>query len=279
MRLQRITTRGEPIILGYKGEGNATQIEFDIPDDWQEGVVHLFVLRMNDKEAYEPEGFYVENGFAYWLVSPADTKVVGRGLATYCAVVDGKIVMSQAFTTVTNPSAGSFDVEVTEADKSVLEAALQTVSQFTARAETGADNAQNAAQEASQAAVYTGENLQQAIAAKNEAVAAKDTAVSAKESAEGSATTAGVKAGEASASASQASGYAATAQGAARSAEEKADDADDSATAAGEAATRAEAAQRKSEAAADIARGAIYEWFTLSVNESTGQLVVTERNR
>lgn len=45
MRYQRITNRGEPIRLGYRGENYATLVSFDIPDDWQDGVVQLYVLR------------------------------------------------------------------------------------------------------------------------------------------------------------------------------------------------------------------------------------------
>lgn len=149
MRIQRITTRGEPIDLGYRGENNATQIEFDIPDDWQEGVVQLFVLRMNDTEAYVPSGFYVENGYAYWLVSSADTAVVGRGLAQYCSIKDGTIIKTRSFTTVTKASAGVLDIDVPEPQKSVLEAALETASEFAARAQTSAQNAQESVQDAS----------------------------------------------------------------------------------------------------------------------------------
>ena len=150
MRIQRITTRGEPIELGYRGENNATQIEFDIPDDWQEGVVQLFVLRMNDTEAYVPGGFYVENGFAYWLVSSADTAVVGRGLAQYCSIKDGQIIKSRTFTTNVKASAGVLDIDVPEPQKSVLEAALESASEFAARAQTSADSAQEMAQAVSE---------------------------------------------------------------------------------------------------------------------------------
>ena len=188
MRYQRITTRGEPIDLGYRGENNATTIAFNIPDDWQEGVVQLYVLRMNDTEAYVPGGFYVENGYAYWLVSSADTAVVGRGLAQYCTVKDGAIIKTMSFTTITKASAGVLDIDVPEPQKSVLEAALETASEFAARAESSADSAQQTAQSVS----------------------------------------------------------------------EEVD---------------------RAEAAADRAEQAIYNWFSVSINENTGHLMVTENER
>lgn len=144
MRIQRITTRGEPIILGYRGENNATQIEYDIPDDWQEGVIQLFVLRMDDTEAYVPSGFYVQDGIAYWLVSSADTSVVGRGLAQFCSIKDGVIIKTKTFATITNPSAGDTDVVVPEPQKSVLDASLEAASTFATQAQTAADRAEQA---------------------------------------------------------------------------------------------------------------------------------------
>lgn len=195
MRIQRITTRGEPITLGYRGENNATRVEFDIPDDWQDGVVQLYVLRMNDTNAYVPGGFYVQDGVAYWLVSSADTSVVGRGLAQFCSIKDGVITKTKTFTTITNPSAGNTDITVPEPQKSVLEAALESASEFASEAETAAGNASQAVTEAQ--------------------------------------------------------GYA--------------DDAMQSAQAAANSADRAEAA--------------VYNWFTLSINENTGHLIITENER
>lgn len=195
MRIQRITTRGEPITLGYRGENNATRVEFDIPDDWQDGVVQLYVLRMNDTDAYVPGGFYVQDGVAYWLVSSADTSVVGRGLAQFCSIKDGVITKTKTFTTITNPSAGNTDITVPEPQKSVLEAALESASEFASEAETAAGNASQAVTEAQ--------------------------------------------------------GYA--------------DDAMQSAQAAANSADRAEAA--------------VYNWFTLSINENTGHLIITENER
>lgn len=144
MRIQRITTRGEPIELWYKDENDTTMIEFDIPDDWQEGVVQLYVLRMNDTKAYVPSGFYVQDGIAYWLVSSADTSVVGRGLAQYCSIKGGVVTKSRAFTTITKESAGDMDDIVPEPQKSVLEAALESASEFATQAQTAADRAEQA---------------------------------------------------------------------------------------------------------------------------------------
>lgn len=144
MRKQKLTNRGEAISLGYRGENNATLIEFDIPDDWQDGIVQLYVLRMNDTEAYVPGGFYVEDGVAYWQVSSADTSVVGRGLAQYCSIKDGAITKTRTYTTVTEPSAGNTDIIVPEPQKSVLDAALESASEFAAQAQTSADRAEEA---------------------------------------------------------------------------------------------------------------------------------------
>lgn len=106
MRKQNLTNSGEAISLGYMGENNATLIEFDIPNDWQDSVVQLYVLRMNDTEAYVPTGFYVEDGVAYWQISSADTSVVGRGLAQYCSIKDGTITKTRTYTTVTENERG-----------------------------------------------------------------------------------------------------------------------------------------------------------------------------
>lgn len=152
MRYQRITNRGEPIYLGRNGEHDATLISYDIPDDWQDGVIQLFVLRMSDTEAYVPGGFYVDNGVAYWRVSAADTSVTGRGLAQFCSIKGGVVEKSKAFTTITDESAGDLDEIVPEPQKSVLEAALESASEFAGKAQTAAGTAQNAAQEASEAA-------------------------------------------------------------------------------------------------------------------------------
>ena len=162
MRVQKLTNRGEAISLGYRGENNATLIEFDIPDDWQDGVVQLYVLRMSDTEAYVPGGFYVEDGVAYWQVSSADTSVVGRGLAQYCSIKDGAITKTRTYTTVTEPSAGNTDIIVPEPQKSVLEAALESASEFAARAESSADSAQETAQEVSEAVTDAERFAQQA---------------------------------------------------------------------------------------------------------------------
>lgn len=279
MRFQRITTRGEPIDLGYKNEDDATQIAFDIPDDWQDGIVTLYVLRMGDSDSYVPSGFYVEDGVAYWNVSSVDTEYEGRGLATYCAVVNGKVIKSRAFTTITKPSAITFAVDVPEPQKSVLDSAIDMASTFAARAEQSANTAEEKAQEASQAVTDTGTNLRETVSAKNEAVEAKNTAVSAAQSANGSAITAANMANGASQSAAQASQSALAAKGSADTASAKAEEADTSAKAAGTAQANAETAQQKAERAATIAEGSIYEWFTLSVDEQTGHLFVTERSR
>lgn len=195
MRIQRITTRGEPITLGYRGENNATRVELDIPDDWQDGVVQLYVLRMNDTNAYVPGGFYVQDGVAYWLVSSADTSVVGRGLAQFCSIKDGVITKTKTFTTITNPSAGNTDITVPEPQKSVLEAALESASEFASDAETAAGNASQAVTEAQR---YADDAMQSAQAAAN---------------------------------------------------------------------------------SADRAEAAVYNWFTLSINENTGHLIITENER
>lgn len=144
MRQQRITNRGEPIYLGRKGENDITLISFDIPDDWQDGVVQLFVLRMSDTEAYVPGGFYINDGVAYWRVSSADTSVQGRGLAQYCSIKGGVIEKTKTFTTITDASAGDLDAIVPEPEKSVLEAALESASEFAGQAEAAADRAEGA---------------------------------------------------------------------------------------------------------------------------------------
>ena len=144
MRYQRITSRGEPIKLGYRGENNATQIAFDIPDDWQDGVVQLYVLRMNDTAPYVPGGFYVQDGVAYWNVSSADTSVVGNGLAQYCSIVDGAITKTRTFKTVTEKSASNTDVVVPEPQKGLIEAAMEVCTESATAAREAAQTAQGA---------------------------------------------------------------------------------------------------------------------------------------
>ena len=153
MRQQRITNRGEPIFLGYKGETNATQIIFDIPDDWQDGVVQLYFLRMSDTDAYVPTGFYIENGIAYWNVSSEDISVVGNGLAQYCSISNGRITKTRAFKTITEKSADDTGIIVPAPQKNVLDASLEAASTFAAQAQTAANKAENAAQSA-QGAIY-----------------------------------------------------------------------------------------------------------------------------
>ena len=206
MRYQRITARGEPINLGYKNEDDATEIAFDIPDDWQDGIVTLYVLRMGDSDSYVPSGFRVEDGVAYWLVSSVDTACEGRGLATYCSVVNGKVMKSRTFTTIVKASSVDLNRDVPEPQKSVLEASLDIASTLAARAEQSANKAQETAETMAQDA---------------ESILA------------------------------DAQGYVEDAESFAGQAEQS----------------------------AERAASAVYEWFTLSVNEQTGQLVVTERNR
>lgn len=183
MREQRLTNRGEPIHLGYRGENNATLISYDIPDDWIEGTVQIRNVRHGetDADAYVPSQFYIEDGIAYWQVSSVDTAITGTGVAQYCMVDDGTIVKSRTFETIVDPSADNTETPVEEPEKGLIEAALELAT-------------------------------------------------------------------------------------------ESASDAAESATAANEAAEAAETA-------AEIAQGSIYEWFTLSVDTSTGQLVVTENER
>ena len=209
MRYQRITNRGEPIMLGYRGENNATLVSFDIPDDWTEGVVQLYVLRMSDTEPYVPGGFYIEDGIAYWRVSSADTAIVGNGLAQYCSIVNGVITKTRTFKTIIEASASNSDIVVPEPQKSILDASLEAASEFATDAQTAAGNAQISAQAASDA--QTG---------------------------------------------------AETAQGKAETAQDKAED-----------------AQAAAESAAQTAQSAIYDWFTVQVDTSTGHLMVTERSR
>ena len=144
MKYQRITNRGEPIELGYRGENNATLIAFDVPADWQDGVIQLFVLRMDDEEPYVPSGFYIEDGVAYWQVSSADTSVVGNGLAQYCSIVNGVITKTRTFKTITSASASNEDIVVPEPQKSVLDASLEAASTFAAQAQTAAEKAESA---------------------------------------------------------------------------------------------------------------------------------------
>lgn len=286
MRFQRITTRGEPIDLGYKNEDDATQIAFDIPDDWQDGIVTLYVLRMGDSDSYVPSGFYVEDGVAYWNVSSVDTEYEGRGLATYCAVVNGKIIKSRAFTTITKPSAVTFAVDVPEPQKSVLDSAIDMTSTFAARAEQSANEAQETAQEVSEAVTTAEGYAQRAESAQTIAEAAKESAEGAAQAADGHASDAGESATAAARSATNAANaanaantalnQAQSAQGGAEAAQRAAEDAEtDAVTAQG----KAESAQQAAERAATIAKSSIYEWFSLSVDEETGHLIVTERSR
>lgn len=286
MRRQRITNRGEFINLGHKGENNATVIEFNIPDDWQNGVVQLFVKRATDKEPYVPGDFYIEDGIAYWNVSSADTAVVGHGFAQYCAIFDGMITKSTAFITITEKSIDVLDISVDEPEKSTLEAALEAVSEFSARAQEAANTAEYTAQQ-----VYSAVNDAKEYSA--EAKAAKDTASSyatdasvSKTSAENAAQTATTKAAEtvasagaAAVSASQAEGSASSASASAVTAREAGATAVTKATEAAASASVALNAQTRAEAAASKAEAALYEWFTLEVDESTGRLLVTERIR
>ena len=150
MRYQRITNRGEPIKLGYRGENDATLIAYDIPDDWLDGVVQLYVLRMSDTAPYVPNGFYIEDGVAYWRVSSADTSVVGNGIAQYCSIENGVITKTITFKTITEKSASNTDVVVPAPQKSILDASLEAASEFATQAQTAAQSASASAQKAEQ---------------------------------------------------------------------------------------------------------------------------------
>lgn len=166
MRQKRLINNGSPVVIGYRGENNATQVYFDIPDSWNEGSLQLRVLRPGDSDPYVSENMSVADGRALWNVSSVDTAITGRGVAQFCMIKDGAIIKSQIFDTQVLPSVDK-DVIVPEPEKSILDAAVET----------------------------------------------------------------------------------------------------------------ATAAAGQAEAAAEIAKSSIYEWFTLSVNESTGHLIVTEKER
>jgi len=167
MRYQRITNRGEPIILGYRGENNATQVSYDIPNDWTQGEVQLRVVRHGETDAYVPtEGFEIVDGVAYWLVSSTDTAITGEGVAQYCCMDNGKIIKSATFTTIVKPSADNNETPVEPPEKGLIEAALEQASKAAstaAQAVTGANTAAQQALQAQQAAEVAAQVAQGAI--------------------------------------------------------------------------------------------------------------------
>ena len=101
--MKTVTASSGKIILGRRGENNATQISFPVAD-WiepyqSEGIFELIAQRSGDTDPY-PVLIEVEENTVIWTVTSADTANVGNGLCELQYRVGDVLVKSQIWQTL-----------------------------------------------------------------------------------------------------------------------------------------------------------------------------------
>ena len=142
------------LFIGRRGENEVTEVVFDFTE-WQEqfgtGVIDLYVKRNLDIDAY-PVVLSVDGTIATWLVTAADTDVVGNGKIEYVYTVNEKIAKSAVFQFFVGDDIGESSTEPPEHYQSWLEQLTELGAETQANAQAAAQSASEAAESASEAA-------------------------------------------------------------------------------------------------------------------------------
>lgn len=152
------------LFIGRRGENEVTEVLFDF-SEWQEqfgaGVIDLYVKRNLDIDAY-PVVLSVDGTVATWLVTAADTDVVGNGKIEYVYTVNEKIAKSAVFQFFVGDDIGESSPEPPEHYQSWLEQLTELGAETQTNAQAAAQSASEAAESAGEAAESAGEAAESA---------------------------------------------------------------------------------------------------------------------
>lgn len=142
------------LFIGRRGENEVTEVVFDF-SEWQEqfgaGVIDLYVKRNLDVDAY-PVVLSVDGTVATWLVTAADTDVVGNGKIEFVYTVNEKVAKSAVFPFFVGEDIGESSPEPPEHYQSWLEQLTELGAETQANAQAAAQSASEAAESAAQVA-------------------------------------------------------------------------------------------------------------------------------
>lgn len=241
------------LFIGRRGENEVTEVVFDF-SEWQEqfgaGVIDLYVKRNLDVDAY-PVVLSVDGTVATWLVTAADTDVVGNGKIEFVYTVNEKVAKSAVFPFFVGEDIGESSPEPPEHYQSWLEQLTELGAETQANAQAAAQSANEAAESAASAEA----DAQIASSSASEAVESATSADANAKLAVQSAESADADAKSAAQSASDAAESSASAEEDARAAAQSASNAADSSASAEENAQAAEQSESNAEAWAVGERG------------------------
>lgn len=147
------------LFIGRRGENEVTEVVFDFTE-WQEqfgtGVIDLYVKRSVDFDAY-PVVLSVDGTVATWLVTAADTDVVGSGKIEFVYTVDQKVAKSAIFPFYVGEDIGQASSEPPDPYESWIETLTELGTETQANAQAAAQSASDAADSAASASESAGQ--------------------------------------------------------------------------------------------------------------------------
>lgn len=147
------------LFIGRRGENEVTEVVFDFTE-WQEqfgtGVIDLYVKRSVDFDAY-PVVLSIDGTVATWLVTAADTAVVGSGKIEFVYTVDQKVAKSAIFPFYVGEDIGQASSEPPDPYESWIETLTELGTETQANAQAAAQSASDAADSATSASESAGQ--------------------------------------------------------------------------------------------------------------------------
>jgi len=147
------------LFIGRRGENEVTEVVFDFTE-WQEqfgtGVIDLFVKRSEDFDAY-PVVLSVDGTVATWIVTDADTAVVGSGKIEFVYTVNEKVAKSAIFPFYVGEDIGQASSEPPDPYESWIETLTELGTETQANAQAAAQSASDAADSAASASESAGQ--------------------------------------------------------------------------------------------------------------------------
>lgn len=147
------------LFIGRRGENEVTEVVFDF-SEWQtefgNGVIDLFVKRNGDSAAY-PVVLSVDGTVATWIVTDADTAVVGSGKIEFVYTVDQKVAKSAIFPFYVGEDIGQASSEPPDPYESWIETLTELGTETQANAQAAAQSASDAADSAASASESAGQ--------------------------------------------------------------------------------------------------------------------------
>lgn len=261
------TPQSYGIVIGRRGENEATAIQFDVSslvEVYGDGTASLLVKRSQDTTAY-PVVVTRSGNICTWTVTNTDTAYKGKGECELFWYVDETLAKSIVYSISVGRDIGDASSDPPDPYESWLE----TLTELAAETETNA-------REVSEDTVIVRGYAQEAAESAEAAEQAAESASTDAEAAGVSASNASQSATQAAASSATAHTAATTALNAANAAEDSADDAyqseqnaADSATTAAQSATDAQTAQGKAEDAQAAAEAALAEFTSVTAEAET----------